>query len=125
VWLPPEVYLDLDLAIRESARWRSSLRIPLQPPELSPGAKSLHLIQTEFPEPWRACPVWVGVSWSERSYPRMRIEPMAADESEAAAWLRKRTPKGMATDKPGQLEFQRRGVRTSAGVFRMKRVMGF
>ncbi len=78
-----------------------------------------------FPEPWRACPVWLGMSWTELSYPRMKIELMAADESEAAAWLRKRTPKAARINEPGQVEFDRRGVRTSSGVFRVKRVMGF
>lgn len=78
-----------------------------------------------FPEPWRACPVWLGMSWSERSYPRMKFELMAADESEAAVWLRKRTPKAARIEGPGQVEFDRRGVRTSVGVFRAKRVMGF
>lgn len=78
-----------------------------------------------FPEPWRACPVWVGVTWSVRSYPRPKIELMVADEQEAADWLRERAPKGTEVDRPGHIEFQRRGVLASAGVFRVKRVMGF
>ncbi|MGA9161366.1 MAG: hypothetical protein WB297_10970 [Actinomycetota bacterium] len=55
----------------------------------------------------------------------MKFELMAADESEAAVWLRKRTPKAARIEGPGQVEFDRRGVRTSVGVFRAKRVMGF
>jgi hypothetical protein len=55
----------------------------------------------------------------------MRIELMATDEGEASAWLRKRTPKAARNDKPGQAEFERRGVLTCVGVFRVKRVMGF
>jgi hypothetical protein len=55
----------------------------------------------------------------------MKIDLMAADEAEASAWLRKRTPKAVTIEQPGQVEFLRRGVLTSAGVFRVKRVMGF
>jgi hypothetical protein len=55
----------------------------------------------------------------------MSIELMAADEAEASAWLRKRTPKAVRNDKPGQAEFERRGAPTCVGVFRVKRVMGF
>ena len=125
VWLPPELYLNRALAIRESTRWRSTFRLPNEPPKFSPNGRWLHLTETLFPEPWRACPVWVGVTWGERRYPHLRIELMAADEAEAAAWLRRRTPKAMRVDHPGQVEFDRRGVRASAGVFRVKRVMGF
>ena len=124
VWLPPEVYLNRDLAASELARWRSTFRIPFEPRRLSPIVRSLHLIPTVFPEPWRACPVWLGIWWSERTYPRMKFELMAADETEAGAWLRKRIPKSLRNDKSGQVEFERRGVLTCAGVFPVKRVMG-
>jgi hypothetical protein len=50
---------------------------------------------------------------------------MAADEQEAADWLRRRTPKGTEVDGRDQVEFLRHGVLASAGVFRVKRVMGF
>jgi hypothetical protein len=50
---------------------------------------------------------------------------MAADEQEAADWLRRRVPARMHPDRPAQVEFERRGVLTSAGVFRVKRVSGF
>lgn len=125
LWLPPEVYLNRDLAVREAARWQNTFRIPAESRALSPNGRVLHLVQTSFPEPWRACPVWVGVSWNERSYPRLKIDLMAADESEATAWLRRRTPKASRIDGPGQVEFARRGIRASVGVFRVKRVMGF
>lgn len=125
VWLPPEIYLQGELATRESMRWRATLRLPATPVEFSPRVRCLHLITTMFPEPWRACPVRVGVTWSVRSYPRLRIELMAADEQEASDWLRRRTPKGMEVEARDQVEFLRRGVLASAGVFRVKRVMGF
>jgi len=125
VWLPPDVYLTHDLAARESARWRTTFRLPASPREFSPLVRCLHMTQTLFPEPWRACPVWVGVTWSVRSYPSLKIELMAADEEEAADWLRRQIPKRMKVDRPGHVEFLRRGVSTSAGAFRVKRVMGF
>lgn len=125
VWLPPEVYLQRELATKEAARWRDTFRLPGKPPPLTPRARGLHVIQTLFPEPWRACPVWVGVTWSERSYPRLKIELMPADAEEAATWLRRRTPKTVEIAGPGQVEFHRRGVLASAGIFRVKRVMGF
>jgi hypothetical protein len=125
VWLPPEVYLQRELAARESARWRSILRLSASPPEFSSRARCLHLLETMFPEPWRACPVRVGLTWSVRSYPLPKIELMAADEQEAVHWLRRRLPKGMEAEHRDQVEFLRRGVLSSAGIFRVKRVMGF
>lgn len=124
VWLPPEVYLQRDTALREAQRWRATFDIPVEPPEFSPRSRALQLFETLFPEPWRACPVWVGVSWSVRTYPRLRIELMAADEHEAADWLRRRVPKAKYADRPGQVEFERREVRSSAGILRVKRVIG-
>lgn len=124
VWLPPELYLQHDLAVRESNRWRTTFRMPATPPEFSHRARCLHLIESMFPEPWRACPVRLGVTWSVRSYPRPKIELMAADDQEAADWLRRRVPKGTEVDRREHVEFQRRRVLTSAGVFRVKRVMG-
>ena len=125
VWLPPEVYLSQDLAIRESVRWRATFRMPSEPRRLSLNTRTVHLTETRFPESWRACPVWVGTSWSERTYPRMRIELMAADENEAAGWVRRRTPKGASVCAGCNAQFARRGVFTNVGVFRVKRVMGF
>lgn len=126
VWLPPEVYVhDRETAIREARRWSAMLRIPLEPSDYSPRSKSLRLIQMVFPDPWRACPVWVGITWSVRSYPRMKAELMAADDEEAAAWLRRRVPRSIAVDRPDQVEFERRGHLASAGIFRVKRVVGF
>jgi hypothetical protein len=50
---------------------------------------------------------------------------MAADEEEAAEWFRRRTPKGLSAHAGEQAEFERRGVLTNVGVFRVKRIMGF
>jgi hypothetical protein len=55
----------------------------------------------------------------------MKAELIAADESEAADWLRKRTPRHLVVVEPGQHVFDRRGVETAVGVFRTKRVLGF
>lgn len=124
VWLPPEVYLQHGLAIREVDRWRDTLRLPVSPPKFTPTSRCLHLIATEFPDSWRACPVWVGVTWSVKSYPRLKAELMAADEREAADWLRHKTPKGVMIDAATRVDFERRGVLTSVGVAQVKRVIG-
>jgi hypothetical protein len=50
---------------------------------------------------------------------------MAADEKEATEWIRRRTPKGLSPKAGQQVVFERRGVLTNVGVFRVKRVMGF
>jgi hypothetical protein len=55
----------------------------------------------------------------------MKVDLMAADASEALAWLARRVPTAARTDQPEQVMFDRRGVRSSVGVFRVKRVMGF
>lgn len=65
-----------------------------------------------------------GVTWSVKSYPRLKAELMAADEQEAADWLRRKTPKGLTTDAATQVDFERREVLMSVGVARVKRVMG-
>jgi hypothetical protein len=125
VWLPPELYLQEELATRESARWRSILRLPAAPPEFSATGRCILLLEMTFPEPWRACPVRLGLTWSVRSYPLPKIELMAADEQEAIDWLRRHTPRGIKVGHRDQVEFTRRGISASAGIFRVKRVMGF
>lgn len=124
VWLPPEVYMSRDLAIRESIRWREVFDIP-PAVALAPNAKHVHLVRTQFADSWWACPIWAGVSLSERTYPRIKAELMAADETEAFLWLRRRMPKAAHPVEPGQAEFVRRGVRVGVGIHRIKRVMGF
>lgn len=126
VWLPPEVYVhDRETAVREARRWCTMLRIPVEPGKYTPKARALHLIQAVFPDPWRACPVWVGFTWSVKSYPAMKVELMAADQKEATTWLRRRAPKSLVAEAIDQVEFERRGSLTCAGVFRVKRVTGF
>ena len=83
---------------------------------------ALHLTQTTCSrESWRACPIWAGMSWSERTYPRMKIELMAADEDGGRRLVAQTDAEGSEEiDQPGQVEFDRRGVHASAGVFRVK-----
>ena len=125
VWLPPEVYLNRALAIREADRWRAILHIRATASPCTRRTRHLNLVETEFPDSWRACPVWVGVTWNVKTYPHKRSELMAADEEEAAQWLRRRTPKGSPARAGAQTEFDRRGVLTNVGGFRVKRVMWF
>lgn len=125
IWIPPEVYLQRELALREASRWRMSLRVPATPPDYSPTARCLHLIPTEFPEPWRACPVWLGLTWTVRGYPRARTVLMAADDNEAREWLARRAPRAARHHQTFHAEFQRRGIYAVAEVSRVKRVLGF
>jgi hypothetical protein len=125
MWLPPEIYLSKSFAETESERWRAILHIAASPPPLTARSKSLHLVLGAFPDPWRACPMWIGLTWSETSYPEMKTQLLAADSGEAAAWLNRRTPKSVQAKEPGQHVFERRGIGTAVGVFRVKRVVGF
>jgi hypothetical protein len=63
VWVPPEIYLQEELAVREAARWRKIFRISEGPGMYSHRRRGLHLIRTLFPEPWRACPGSCPVKW--------------------------------------------------------------
>lgn len=89
----------------------------------------LHAIETDFMEPWRACPLWVGVRWSERSYPSLKVEVMAADTDEALAWIRtrSRSPLVGRADPDCRLEcfFERRKVLTYVAAHRVKHFCGF
>lgn len=125
VWLPPEIYVSRRFAEKESERWRTVLRIAPTPPRLTGASRSLHLVRSRFPDPWRACPLWAGLTWSSSSYPRMKLELMAADDGEAADWLRRRCPRTLDVKDPGQHVFDRREIQTAVGVFRVKRVVGF
>lgn len=125
LWLPPEVYLQRDLALREGERWRATFRIPARQMRYTDTARVLTLIETLFPESWRACPLWVGIAWNVRSYPTLKAELMAADEDEAAEWLRQRAPKRIHIKGPGNVEFERRGALCGVGIARAKRVLGF
>ena len=125
VWMPPELYLVRDLADVESARWRSTLRIPSRPSRYTPRARLLHLEESLFPEPWRACPVWVGVTWSSRSFPKLQVELRAADDDDATDWLGNHVPNNVTVAKPEQLQFQRGDVTLGVGIIRVKRVLGF
>jgi hypothetical protein len=60
----------------------------------------------------------------DSNLPTLEIDLMAADEDEATEWLRGRAPKKVKVDRPGHVEFERRGTLTGAGIY-LKRVMGF
>ncbi len=136
VWLPPELYLVPRLALREARRWTETLgrrRAPEDPFAASPtrlrAGLLLHAIETDFMEPWRVCPLWVGVRWSERSYPSLKVEVMAADTDEALAWIRtrSRSPLVGRADPDCRLEcfFERRKVLTYVAAHRVKHFCGF
>jgi hypothetical protein len=135
VWMPPEVYLEKGMVIRESRRWVLTLSRRRPPDDLLDSMPFrlrdrvlLHVIETDFVEPWRACPLWVGVRWSERSR-RLSTELMAADSGEARDWIRTYS-KSALDQRPDpalglESSFQRRGVATHVAVHRVKRFAGF
>jgi hypothetical protein len=123
--VPPELYSVRDLAERESARWRATFRIPQSASSYSPRVQVVHVIESLFPEPWRACPVWVGLIWNSRSFPSLQLELLAADEDDATSWLGSHVPRGVSVAKPGQMQFERGGVTLGVGIVRVKRVLGF
>lgn len=57
--------------------------------------------------------------------PKSQDELMVADEERPPIGFRRQIPKRMKVDRPGYVEFLRRGIRASVGAFRVKRVMGF
>lgn len=118
------MYLQRDLAVREAARWRTALHMPETRNTFTDSVRTLTLIETLFPESWRACPVWIGITWSASSFPKMRGELMAADDDEAAGWLRRQAPKRVKTA-GNYVEFERRHVLCAAAIARAKRVLGF
>jgi hypothetical protein len=123
--VPPEIYLVKHHAFAEADRWAEIHSVKRNVSEYAPRARAIAVVEADFSEPWRACPVWIGVTWSERTFPHPRIEPMAADDGEALAWLRKRVPKRVAVERTGHCEFERRGVRVGVGIYKAKRVLGF
>ena len=136
VAFPPELYLEWRIAWRETKRWASTLsrgrslddEAPTSPIRVGSG-RLLHLIEADFDEPWRACPLWVGVRWSEKSFPRIKTELMAADTDEATAWVRSHTRGGLelSSDPENRLECRssRHGVGTYVAAHRLKRFAGF
>ncbi len=136
VWMPPELYIVRSLAVREARRWVEALsrrHAREDPVAASPihlrDQVLLHVIETDFEEPWRSCPLWIGIRWSERSYPRLKLELMAADADEALAWIRSqsRNPLMGSNESEVRLEcsFERRGVRSHIAAHRVKRLAGF
>lgn len=135
---PPELYVSSVVLRREVARWRSMLGPsaaeigepdPLPLPSLVQlGDRLLHVVEVVFPDPWRACPIWVGVRWSRATYPRMRVRVVVADEGEAAEWFRRRARKTsvVTAESSFRLEaiFDQRGIETYVGIHRLKRVEG-
>ena len=110
---------------------RRSHRVDLASPtsiQLSPST-ALHIQEKQFLEPWRACPMWLGVRWSDAAGRGPRTELLALDSDEAARWVRKRSRSGLEPDYDPELRFEsswKRGDRREyAAVHRVKRFSGF
>jgi hypothetical protein len=136
VWMPPELYLDRGVGAREAGRWVETLSRRRPPDDLlaaSPFALRdevlLHFLECEVMEPWRACPLWVFVRWSETSYPRIAAELFAADPEEAAVRVRNRAKTASVVQvESGRIvacTLRRRGVTSHVAAHRVKRVNGF
>ena len=134
--MPPEVYLEHSLAVREARRWVSIVSQRRKTTEITGnrsvqlrGHAALHIAEKEFPEPWRACPLWVGVRWSSRDKARLRTESLALDPEEAATWVQVRSRFGpnQSPDPELSLEaiWERGGVRNYVAIHRLKRFIGF
>ena len=54
----------------------------------------LHMRKFKLPPPWRANPLFVGMSWSEETFPKMKITLTASDHHEAHEWVKRRSPGG-------------------------------
>ena len=136
VWMPPEVYLERGMASREANRWISvlsrrqallvvgrSVSVPLS------GQAKLYVARKLFPEQWRACPIWVGVRWSQKPGAAPRLELMAMDLDEATAWVQARSKRaldpGPRSDFRIESTWDRSGVREYTAAHRVKRFIGF
>jgi hypothetical protein len=136
VWMPPEVYLEPGMAGRETRRWIRTLssrrRIPAtmdnNSVSLGRGA-ALHVRQLGFPEPWRACPLWVGVHWSDKEGQRPDIELLAMDSQEAELWASAHAKGAIEPGTDPELCFranwEHRGRRHMIAIHRVKRFIGF
>jgi hypothetical protein len=134
VSMPPEVYLERRMAARERRRWITTFKpgadavLDSSPVPLG-SRRLLHVIETDFLEPWRACPLWIGVRWSGQSFPRLSAHLLAADSEEAAAWVRRRSRKALDPSEDPELRFEcsfeRKGVPAYVGMHRAKRLGGF
>jgi hypothetical protein len=135
VQIPPELYPTDRAASREARRWAAVFRPELHdaPVEfrrqmlLGQGI-TLHIIKPPFEEPWRSCPLWVGVQSSEaRDGLKIKTHLGPMSDSEAKQWLVRRTnqPLGMSLRDESFREaiyVNGRGVRTYAGIHRVKRL---
>ena len=136
VWMPPEVYLDRGMAFREAGRWTSVLSRRRTLPKLTSNSSvqlaanaRLHLTEMEFLEPWRACPLWVGVRWSAKPGTKLRVELLAMDHDEAAAWVLTRSKVEFDPEPDPEVRFEstwdKGDVRHYVAVHRIKRFIGF
>ena len=94
-----------------------------------PRGGELHLIEAQFLEPWRACPMWVGIQWTSEAGAAFRAEQLALDAEEAVAWVssisKGKIDHGFDAELRIESTWERGGVRHYVGVHRLKRFTGF
>ena len=132
VCFTPELYYGERRALIEAESWRrrlgrrnaaGSIEIP-SATSLARGMQ-LHVSPIPFEAPWRACPLWLGIEWSE-SKPRPLLTPMAADDREALEWLgsvsKGADPTHTLQDAYHEVLLTRRGTQHYVGVHHLKSV---
>jgi hypothetical protein len=133
VELPPELYLSERLLHHELARWARVLSPkPLGGNPVSPimlgRQRLMHVVEVPFEDPWRSCPLWVGIRWNERTHPRIRTTLMPADSNEARAWFRAAARREPVTADPVwgyEALFTSRGTVSYVAALPAKRVNGY
>jgi hypothetical protein len=135
VWMPPEVYLESALALREVRRWISVLSRTRSSPTAAleglirlPRNAALHLAEMEFPESWRASPLWVCLRWSSAPDATLQTAIMSLDSDEARVWVKQRSRADVDPGADPELRFEssweRAGVVHHAAAHRLKRIIG-
>ena len=95
VHLPPELYTSLEQAEDEARRclsylfgWRATSKRVSSAGAIRVGRRfMLHMLQFEFPDPWRAGALWLGAEWGGKSFPRMRTQLLPMDGWDARSWV--------------------------------------
>lgn len=136
VYLPPELYLNLDQAEDEARRWlailfgwRPSSKRSVSTGVVRAGRQfSMHLIRFELPNQWSAGALWLGAEWCERAFPRMRTTLLPVDFPGAESWAGGKLAwrGGSIKTSPWLLsgQYSRGGLRRYISASRIKRVSG-
>lgn len=137
VHLPPEIYDRRSTAIREANRWIGVLCGRIRPGAIddAPLRKSLgrglfiQVVEVDLVDEWQACPLWLTLAWTRRTFPSLTLTVMAIDDQEARQWVlnaaRRQIPDGSSwSDLRHEVLFTSRGIERYVAAHRLKRIMG-